>query len=192
MLALASEWAQRRLCSAKTAAATSDEAATKHSQQHQRWSSLGGGSALYRLLLGALAAYYVGRTVTRNAEWANEEVLMASNLALYPDNNTMTVYGLGCVREAAIPRTPPALLPARCHASPAMYARQHRACSLTSCCRAVALYKGQLEDAERYLKQAITESSMVEPRILLSQLYWKHKPYDIVEGAWGGCTLALP
>lgn len=52
-------------------------------------------------------------------------------------------------------------------------------------CSAVALYKGQLEDAERYLKQAITESSMVEPRILLSQLYWKHKPYDIVEGEQG-------
>lgn len=92
VLALAAEWAQRCLCGGNSAAAASDEA-VKRPQQRRR--SLGGGSALYRLLLGALAAYYVGRTVTRNAEWANEEVLMASNLALYPDNNTMTVYGLG-------------------------------------------------------------------------------------------------
>jgi hypothetical protein len=42
-----------------------------------------------------LFIYYIARTWTRNIAWLNEELLMASNLALYPVNNTMTVYGLG-------------------------------------------------------------------------------------------------
>ena len=40
---------------------------------------------------------------------------------------------------------------------------------------AVALYKGELDRAEALLVRACNESSMVEPHILLSQLYWKHR-----------------
>jgi DNA-binding NtrC family response regulator len=40
---------------------------------------------------------------------------------------------------------------------------------------AVALYKGDLDRAEALLARACNESTMVEPHILLSQLYWKHR-----------------
>ncbi len=40
---------------------------------------------------------------------------------------------------------------------------------------AVALYKGALDEAEALLVRACNESTMVEPHILLSQLYWKHR-----------------
>ena len=42
----------------------------------------------------------------------------------------------------------------------------------------MALYKGEIEKAEALLRRAANESSMVEPRILLSQLYWKHRSKD--------------
>jgi len=38
-------------------------------------------------------------------------------------------------------------------------------------CRAVALYKGDWERAEELLQRAANESSMVEPHILLSQVW---------------------
>jgi hypothetical protein len=48
-------------------------------------------------LLSTLSAYFVWRTYTRNFAWLSEESLMLANLELYPDNNWMTVYGLGAV-----------------------------------------------------------------------------------------------
>ena len=47
--------------------------------------------------MSALCTYYTARTVTRNRDWLTEEALMLSNLALYPENNPMSTYGLGCV-----------------------------------------------------------------------------------------------
>lgn len=43
---------------------------------------------------------------------------------------------------------------------------------------AVALYKGEIDRAEQYLVRACNESTMVEPHILLSQLYWKHRSQE--------------
>jgi hypothetical protein len=48
---------------------------------------------------------------------------------------------------------------------------------------AVALYKGEIDKSEQFLVRACNESSMVEPHILLSQLYWKHRVNDIGEKA---------
>lgn len=43
---------------------------------------------------------------------------------------------------------------------------------------AVALYKGHVDEAEALLVRACNESTMVEPHILLSQLYWKHRVHQ--------------
>lgn len=43
---------------------------------------------------------------------------------------------------------------------------------------AVALYKGLVDEAEALLVRACNESTMVEPHILLSQLYWKHRVHQ--------------
>jgi hypothetical protein len=94
---------------------------------------------LRQLVAGALTAtllaYYAGKTWRRNWDWGDEERLMTSNIAMYPEGNVMTVYGLG----------------------------------------AVALYKGEIDRAQELLVRACNESTMVEPHILLSQLYWKHR-----------------
>lgn len=86
-------------------------------------------------LTAGLLAYYAGKTWRRNWDWGDEERLMTNNIAMYPEGNVMTVYGLG----------------------------------------AVALYKGEIDRAQELLVRACNESTMVEPHILLSQLYWKHR-----------------
>lgn len=43
---------------------------------------------------------------------------------------------------------------------------------------AVALYKGNVDEAEALLVRACNESTMVEPHILLSQLYWKYRVHQ--------------
>lgn len=48
-------------------------------------------------VMSILLAYYIGRTVLRNEEWLNEDVLLQSNLDLYPKHNPMSTYGLGYV-----------------------------------------------------------------------------------------------
>ena len=40
---------------------------------------------------------------------------------------------------------------------------------------AIRLYAGRIEEAERLLVEATRISSLAEPRILLSQLYWRHR-----------------
>jgi hypothetical protein len=57
-------------------------------------------------------------------------------------------------------------------------------------CSAVALYKGELEVAETHLKRAILESSMIEPRILLSQMYWKFYTNHVFEDGKTGLEKA--
>ncbi len=60
-----------------------------------RWRSAATGPRV--VLAAALCAYGV-RAGVRNLDWVNEEALLASNLALYPSNNGMSMYGLGAVR----------------------------------------------------------------------------------------------
>lgn len=49
-------------------------------------------------LLSLLALHYVLLSYTRNMAWRDEDALLSSNIALYPSNNGMSMYGLGAVR----------------------------------------------------------------------------------------------
>jgi tetratricopeptide (TPR) repeat protein len=82
-----------------------------------------------------LAAYYSARIWLRNVDWATEENLLRSNLAIYPEHNGMTQYGMGAIK----------------------------------------LYQQKYEEAEALLQRALVETTLAEPHILLSQLYWKHR-----------------
>ena len=86
-------------------------------------------------LFAALAAYYSARVWMRNVDWATEENLLRSNLAIYPEHNGMTQYGMGAIK----------------------------------------LYQQKFDEAEALLQRALVETTLAEPHILLSQLYWKHK-----------------
>jgi hypothetical protein len=74
-----------------TAAHMSETGAANPLPAHSRGASAALAAAI------ALAAVWSYRTVTRNRDWLTEDALMASNLALYPTGNTMTIYGMGCV-----------------------------------------------------------------------------------------------
>lgn len=45
----------------------------------------------------AIAAVYASMTMMRNRDWANEDALMRSNIATYPDRNYMSVFGLAAL-----------------------------------------------------------------------------------------------
>jgi hypothetical protein len=49
---------------------------------------------LLGIVVTVCAAYSV-RAWVRNYDWLTEEALMKSNLAIYPENNPMSNYGLG-------------------------------------------------------------------------------------------------
>ena len=63
------------------------------------------------------------------------QLLLRSNLILYPENNGMSVYGLG----------------------------------------AIELYDGRIQEAHDHLVAACNMTSLAEPHILLSQLYWRYR-----------------
>jgi tetratricopeptide (TPR) repeat protein len=50
------------------------------------------------LSLCMLSTYNFVRSYYRNLDWANEEALITSNIALYPTNNGLSIYGLGAMR----------------------------------------------------------------------------------------------
>lgn len=53
---------------------------------------------LVSFALTLLSVYNVIRSYYRNLDWANEEALITSNIALYPNNNGLSIYGLGAMR----------------------------------------------------------------------------------------------
>jgi len=67
--------------------AACNTAAVGESGRVRAWASLA--------VLAGLCGVWCFRTVTRNQDWLTEDALMASNLALYPVGNTMTIYGMG-------------------------------------------------------------------------------------------------
>ena len=83
--------------------------------------------------LATLLLYYSVRIFLRNPDWSTEEALLRSNLAIYPEHNGMTQYGMGAIK----------------------------------------LYQQKYDEAETLLKRALNETTLAEPHILLSQLYWK-------------------
>lgn len=50
------------------------------------------------LSLLLISSYNFIRSYLRNLDWANEEALITSNIALYPVNNGLSIYGLGAMR----------------------------------------------------------------------------------------------
>ena len=50
---------------------------------------------VFRLILFTIFAYFFVRTWVRNNEWYNEEELLLSSLRTYPEDNFMSMYGLG-------------------------------------------------------------------------------------------------
>lgn len=51
------------------------------------------------IVLACMCIYYPVRTWHRGVEWTHEDLLMTSNLEMYPENNVMTIYGLGYVHN---------------------------------------------------------------------------------------------
>jgi hypothetical protein len=79
---------------ASPAAFASTAAAAARSCTPPRASRRAGAAALLCLCL----AYYGVRAHLRNLDWADEESLLRSNIALYPTGNGMSMYGLGAIR----------------------------------------------------------------------------------------------
>jgi tetratricopeptide (TPR) repeat protein len=109
---------------AETAAATAQAAAAKPAHIASR---------VKQGALIALCCYYAVRLWVRNGAWSNEEALLMSNLALYPHENGMSMYGLGAIR----------------------------------------MHQSKWEEAEKYFLRATEETTLAEPHILLSQIYWR-------------------
>jgi tetratricopeptide (TPR) repeat protein len=49
-------------------------------------------------LLFLLSLHYAAFSAQRNFAWASEDALLTANIALYPENNGMSYYGMGAVR----------------------------------------------------------------------------------------------
>eukprot|EP00939_MAST-03C_sp_MAST-3C-sp1_P001184 g1184.t1 len=52
----------------------------------------------FRCAIGALVCAYAAMSFRRNGDWANEAKLMQSNIDTYPENNYMSVFGLGAMQ----------------------------------------------------------------------------------------------
>jgi tetratricopeptide (TPR) repeat protein len=61
-------------------------------------SARGPRGRLSTLLLLLVSLYYAAYSGVRNMDWSGEESLLLSNLALYPEHNGFSLYGMGAVR----------------------------------------------------------------------------------------------
>ena len=112
--------------------------------------SLNARPATAATLTVCLLSYYCARTWSRTADWLSEEALLYSSLQAYPHHNGMSVYGLGAI----------ALYEATAKAAKGEWSADR--------------VQARVAQAEAWLKQACNWTTLAEPHVLLSQLYWRH------------------